>query len=316
VVSTFEPPPSDISFSHVAGNTPFPDKKESFPPRLQAIALRTRSQSESEILKQLPVQKQEMASQEQDSTGRLDFSDKGDGDVQPTDAPKADRPRFLTPRIDSQMVSVNPAIPPWLTNSINKKRSLQPVSTPMKDIVTRYAARGSKAKKIKIDANLTKDPMTGKITVEVAMYKQKKESEDIDDEGFKVTSIDLGTITRNTGNNFFKFSTDHMLTQSEKDSREKKELKGMITTMATYIESLINLGASPITQVPQSFDPNSAESQQLMKQVQRGKLLTDAMINWVDNIIKEGNKFIYEFASVYAEGEKLLGEIQTLLLGW
>ena len=53
-----------------------------------------------------------------------------------------------------------------------------------------------------------------------------------------------------------------------------------------------------------------------MKQMQRGKLLTDAMKSWVDIIIKEGNKFIYEFMSVYAEGETLLGEIQTLILGW
>lgn len=95
-------------------------------------------------------------------------------------------------------------------------------------------------------AYLTKDPVIGKITTEVATYKQKKEFGDIYDEEFKVTSIELRTINRNTGNNFFKFSTDHMLTQLEKDSKEKKELKGMITAMATYINSLINLGASPI----------------------------------------------------------------------
>jgi hypothetical protein len=257
-----------------------------------------------------------MASQGQDLADRLDFSYRGDGNIQLTDTSKAEKPGFLTPKKDTQMIAVNPAIPSWLMNSINRKRNLQPVSTPVKDIVTRYAARGSKAKKIKTDANFIKDPVTGKVTAEVATYKKKKESGDINSEGLKVSSIDLGTITRDTGNNFFKFSADHMLTQSEKDSREKKELKGMITTMATYIDSLINVGASPITQVPQSFDPNSAESQQLMKQVQRGKLLTNAMINWVDNIIKEGNKFISEFTDVYAEGEIFLKEIQTLLLVW
>ena len=52
-----------------------------------------------------------------------------------------------------------------------------------------------------------------------------------------------------------------MLMQSEKDSKEKKELKGMITVMVAYIDSLINLGASPVIQVPQPFDPNLAESQ-------------------------------------------------------
>ena len=97
------------------------------------------------------------------------------------------------------------------------------MSTPVKDIVTRYVARGSKAKKVKIDAYLTKDLMTGKITIEVATYKQKKESGEVDEDGFKVTSIELGTINRSTSNNFFKFSVDHMLTQSKKDSKEKKD---------------------------------------------------------------------------------------------
>ena len=51
-----------------------------------------------------------------------------------------------------------------------------------------------------------------------------------------------------------------MLSQSEKDSKEKKELKNMIMTMAAYIDSLMNLGTLPIIQAPQSFDPNFAES--------------------------------------------------------
>lgn len=182
-----------------------------------------------------------MASQGKDSGDGLDFLDGGDNDVQFIEAPKVDQPRFLTLNRDIEMVPVSPTIPSWLSNSINKKRSLQLVSTPMKDIVTRYVARGSKVKKVKIDAYLTKDLMIGKITVEVATYKQKKESGDIDEEGFKLTSIELGTINQSTVNNFFKFSIDHMITQSKKDSKEKKELKGMIMSMAEYIDSLINL---------------------------------------------------------------------------
>lgn len=56
-----------------------------------------------------------------------------------------------------------------------------------------------------------------------------------------------------------------MLTQSEKDSKEKKELKGMVMTMAMYIYSLMNLGALPVVQAPQDFNPNSVGSQQLVK---------------------------------------------------
>lgn len=217
-----------------------------------------------------------MSTQGKDSNDSLNSSDGMDGDVQFIEAPKVDQPRFLTPTKETQAMSVSPVIPSWLSNTTSKKKNLQPVSTPMKDIITKYAARGSKVKKLKIDAHLTKGPVTGKITAEIATYKQK-ELGDIDDEGFKVTSVELGTINRSISNHFFKFSADHMLTQSEKDSKEKKELKGMVTTMATYIDSLMNLGALPIVQAPQPFDPNFSRSQQLIKQMQNGNLLADVV---------------------------------------
>ena len=40
------------------------------------------------------------------------------------------------------------------------------------------------------------------------------------------------------------------------------------------------------------------------------------MQEWVNAIIKEDNKFILEFTTVYAKGETLLGEAQTLIPGW
>ena len=100
-----------------------------------------------------------------------------------------------------------------------------------------------------------------------------------------------------------------MLTQSEKDNRDKNELKGMVITMAMYINSLMSLCAFLAIQAPQSFNLNFVGSQQLVKKMQRGKLLLDAMKYWVDDIIKEGNEFILEFTNVYAKREMLLGEV-------
>ena len=65
-----------------------------------------------------------MASKGQESSDGLDQSDSGDGDVQFIEAPKAYQPRFLTPVRDAQARPASPAIPSWLMNSINKKRSL------------------------------------------------------------------------------------------------------------------------------------------------------------------------------------------------
>ena len=60
----------------------------------------------------------------------------------------------------------------------------------------------------------------------------------------------------------------------------------MIMIMAAYVNSLMNLGAFPIVQVLKPFDPNSIGSQQLMKQMQKGKMLVDVVKDWVDIIIK------------------------------
>jgi len=111
-----------------------------------------RSRSKSKALEQVKNQEQGMTSRGLDSGDGLNFSDSGDTDVQFIEAPKVDQHIFLTPVRDAHTRPMSPAIPSWLSSSINKKRSLQPVSAPVKDIVTRYAIRVSKAKKIKTDA--------------------------------------------------------------------------------------------------------------------------------------------------------------------
>ena len=49
--------------------------------------------------------------------------------------------------------------------------------------------------------------------------------------------------------------------------------------------------------------------------MQKGKLLSDGMQDWVNSITKEGKKFILDFTTMYAKEETLLGEIQILTLG-
>ena len=112
-----------------------------------------------------------MSIQGRDSNDGIDSTDGAGGEVQFFKTAKMDQPRFLTPTRDIQKLAVSPTIPSWLSNTINKKSSLQLVSTPVKENVTKYAARGSKGKKLKIDAHLTKDPATRRITAEIATYK-------------------------------------------------------------------------------------------------------------------------------------------------
>lgn len=317
VVSFSETLISDIPIlSHVAGSTLAPNKKKKTPSPKQTMTPRTKSKTKSKAFMQQEIEKEKMMTHGQGLGEELNFLDTQDGDVQLIESPKLNQPKFMTPPRGSQGMTTTPMIPSWLSNSVCKKQNLLPMSTPVKVIATKYATRGSKSKKMKSDVRLIKDPITERVKKEVATYKQKDDSGEIDAKGFKVTTLELGAITRDTGNHFFKFFVDHMLTQSERDRREKKELKELVITMATYVDSLMNLGALPLVQTSQSFDPNSSDGQQLVKQMQRGKLLSNAIQEWVASIVKEGSKFILDFTTMYAEGEVLLGEIQTLVPIW
>lgn len=117
---------------------------------------------------------------------------------------------------------------------------------PVKDIVTKYFAHTPKSKKINNDAHLAKDPIIGKVIEEVATYKKKEGSSEVEAKEFKITTMDLGVLTWDIDNHIFKFSSDHMLIQSKKDSKEKRELEKLVTTMAKYIDSLMNIGALPL----------------------------------------------------------------------
>ena len=72
-----------------------------------------------------------------------------------------------------------------------------------------------------------------------------------------------------------------MLTQTEKDRKENKKLKTLVITINADINYLINLGTLPLDQTPQYFYPNSLDSQQLVKKIQRGTLLLDTIQEWV-----------------------------------
>jgi hypothetical protein len=107
-----------------------------------------------------------------------------------------------------------------------------------------------------------------------------------------------------------------MLSQSDKDSREKKELKAQVMAMATYIDSLRGLRALPLEQGQLPFDPNSEDSQQLTKQMQLGKRLSDAWQEWIGSVLEEGNNFFLEFSMTYSKEKTLQEEIQTLTPNW
>lgn len=82
------------------------------------------------------------------------------------------------------------------------------------------------------------------------------------------------------------------MAQSQKDAKEKRELKQIINMIAKYINSLDSYGALPLVQTPESFDPTSLDSRRLLNQIQRGKAITIAMDEWADSVLKKGKEFL------------------------
>lgn len=66
------------------------------------------------------------------------------------------------------------SVPPWLMEIVSKRKSYKSISLPMKEIVTKYAARTPKAKRMKSDARLSTDPSTRKVTIEIVTFKPKE----------------------------------------------------------------------------------------------------------------------------------------------
>lgn len=206
------------------------------------------------------------------------------------------------------------ATPKWLTTSVNKKRSSLPVTIPIQEMVAKYSEKNPKPKRFKTTAHLNNDEETGKWTAEIASYKPRDENKEAGSDDFEITKIELGKMSRDTDNHFFQVSAKKMLTRSEKDGREKRELKRHTSVLAQFIESIGCLGAMPISHATENFDPTSLENRKLMDQVRRAKSIAEAVEKWIEQVIKDGEKYITDSRKLCGEVQGLISEIQNQLV--
>ena len=66
------------------------------------------------------------------------------------------------------MTRKEPPTPKWLETSIEKKRSLVPLSMPIDDLVSKCLGKSSKTKRAKIESRLNFDKNSGHWTDEIA----------------------------------------------------------------------------------------------------------------------------------------------------
>lgn len=199
------------------------------------------------------------------------------------------------------------ATPRWVTNSVNKKRSFIPMTIPIQDMVVKYTEKGPKPKRFTTTARLDNDEGIGKWVTEIASYKPKDEDKEVSTEDFEITKVELGNMSRDLDNHFFQVSAKKMLTRSEKDGREKRELKWHINILTQFIDTIGFFRALPVSLATENFDPTSLENKKVMSQVQGAKSIVEAIEGCIKGVIKEGEKYI-------TSSWKLCDEIQILII--
>lgn len=183
-------------------------------------------------------------------------------------------------------------------------------------MVVKYTEKGPKQKKFKTTARLDTDEETGKCVAEIASYKPKDENKEVNVEEFEITKVELRNMSRDSDNHLFQVSAKKMLTRSEKDGQEKRELKRHINILAQFIDSIDYFGALPISHASKSFGPTTPKNKKLMGQVQRAKIITGAMEKWIEGVIRDGEKYITSFRKLCDEMQCLIAEIQNQIVPW
>lgn len=166
------------------------------------------------------------------------------------------------------------------------------MTIPIQEMVAKYSEKNPKLKRFKTTTHLNNDEETRKWMAKIASYKPKEENREAGPDDFEITKVELGKMSRDTDNHFFQVSAKKMLTHLEKDGWEKRELKRHISVLAQFIDGTSYLGAIPISHAIENFDPTSLENKKLMNQVQQAKSIVEAVEKWIEQIIKDGEKYI------------------------
>lgn len=179
-------------------------------------------------------------------------------------------------------------------SSVNKRKNIVPIALPIGDVVSKYVTKTPHPKRAKAMTRLEIDDKIGKWIVEVSNPKVDGEASELFVDSYHVERVELGVADRDTDNHHFEVFAKCMLTRSQKDGKDKKELKQMIRVLADYIHAISGVSSSPkpLAQASQSFDPASPANQKLLSQIQRGKAIATVFDDWVNGVINDGCKFI------------------------
>lgn len=125
----------------------------------------------------------------------------------------------------SPMAGEEPTIPKWLETSVEKKRSLVPLSMPIVDLVSKFQGKPSKTKRTKTESRLNFDKNLRHQTTEIAMPPKGSSYENLTPQDYQVSRIDLRQGSHAIDMKNFEVSNKKIVDKVWKDTQDKQEMK-------------------------------------------------------------------------------------------
>lgn len=110
-------------------------------------------------------------------------------------------------------------------SSVNKRKNIVPIAFTIGDVVSKYVKKKPQPKRTKAMTKLGIDDKIGKWMAEVAKPKVDGEASELSVDSYHMEKVEFGIADTDIDNHHFEVSTKCMLTQSQKDGKDKKELK-------------------------------------------------------------------------------------------
>lgn len=91
-------------------------------------------------------------------------------------------------------------------------------------------------------------------------------------------------------------------------------MKEMLRRMAEYIEAINAPKPQPFSQIPMSFNPKSPANKKTLEKIQKCRLITETMMEWLEKIQKFGAEYFFNLRRVYNGAMQVMKELEVEII--
>lgn len=201
----------------------------------------------------------------------------------------------------SHVTEKDQGTPKWLETSIERKRSIVPISMPIDDLVSKCLSKTPKVKKARTEMRINFDKNSGRWAAEIATPLDGCSRDSVVPQDYQITRVDLGKGNHDVDMEFFEASNKKISHRVWKDEHDKKEMKETIKNMAQYINAILHPEAKPISEMSAVVDVSSLINQQSLRNLHKCKAVAKKGGEWVEDVLQNTIKHIGHL--VYASKE-------------